>query len=362
MSQPHRSALVRLVAAVAFGTVAALGPAGASLASLPTAPDGSDAVRRDQWQLEELDARTAWRYATGRGVTVAVLDSGVDAGHPDLVGQVLSGIDLVTAPRDGRDDPVGHGTAVAGLIAGSGTDERGVLGLAPDAKVLPVRVLNEENRYTDPAVVAKGVRWAVDHGARVLNLSLGGISASPALTNALEYAFANDVVVIACTGNLTALDTDVWFPARAPGVVAVTGLDPGHEGALWPGALTGPATVLSAPATSLVGARPGGYWRVEGTSFAAPLVTATAALIRSRWPDMSAANVVNRLIRTARDVGPSGRDNVFGFGAVDPVAALTDTVATVDRNPLDDAEPAGSAGFGPAPGAVDEADPRSSGR
>jgi type VII secretion-associated serine protease mycosin len=326
---------------------------------VPGVPAKPDTVRRDQWQLTELRAETAWQYADGDGVVVGVLDSGVDAKHPDLIGQVLPGLDLVTTSRDGRFDPVGHGTTVAGLIAGSSRDDKGALGLAPGAKILPVRVLDPDNRYEDAMVVAQGVRWAVDHGARVLNLSLGGVGGSAALAEALDYAFAKDVVVIACTGNVTAsAPTDVWYPAREPGVVAVSGLDRAHDGTLWASSITGPATVISAPATSLVGARPGGYWRVQGTSFAAPLVTATAALIRSRWPGMSAANVVNRLISTARDIGPVGRDESYGFGAVDPVAALTRDLPAVERNPLDTSPPPGVAGFGPAPGVTEEVDAR----
>ncbi|MFY1634694.1 type VII secretion-associated serine protease mycosin [Solwaraspora sp. WMMB335] len=312
-------------------------------------PARFDQIRDDQWQLRTLDASAAWQLATGVGITVAVIDSGVDASHVDLAGQVLPGMDFVD-DGDGRSDPVGHGTTVAGLIAGSGDDDDGVLGLAPGAKILPVRVLDEENRYDDAMVVAKAVRWAVDNGAQVINLSLGGGGDSPALAAALDYAFASDVVVVACTGNVSATSSSrVWYPAREPGVVAVAGLNRDADN-LWPGSITGPETILAAPATSLVGARPDGYWRVQGTSFAAPLVAATAALIRSRWPDMSAGTVVTRLIETARDLGAPGRDDRYGFGLVDPVAALTGGVAPVARNPLDDNETPGVAGFGRAPG------------
>nr|WP_246273811.1 type VII secretion-associated serine protease mycosin [Phytohabitans houttuyneae] len=325
----------------------------------PAAVVKRDQVRDEQWQLSELRATHAWRHSTGDGVTVAVVDSGVDAGHPDLAGQVLPGIDLVTQGRDGRTDPVGHGTTVAGLIAGRNDDDTGIMGLAPHAKILPVRVLDAENRYDDALIVAKGVRWAVDNGARVINLSLGGSGTSPALAAALDYAFARDVVVVACTGN-HATDpapvagqsrpaTEVWYPAREPGVLAVTGLERETEG-LWSGSITGSATVLSAPATGLVGARPGGTWKVQGTSFAAPLVSATAALVRAKWPEMSAATVVNRLITTASDLGAVGRDDRYGYGLVDPVAALTVGVSTVERNPLDTNAPHGVAGFGAAPG------------
>ncbi|MCW3841082.1 type VII secretion-associated serine protease mycosin [Micromonospora yasonensis] len=313
-------------------------------------PSRVDQVREEQWQLDALKAKTAWRTSTGRGVVVAVVDSGVDGSHPDLAGQVLPGIDLVSPGGAEGPDPVGHGTTVAGLIAGRNDDDRGVVGLAPDAKILPVRVLNDENRYDDAMIVAKGVRWAVDNGAQVINLSLGGGGDSPALAAALDYAFARDVVVVACTGNLaTSNSPEVWYPAREPGVLAVAGLERNSKD-LWSGSITGHETVLTAPATALYGARPQGYWRVQGTSFASPLVAATAALVRAKYPQMSAGDVVNRLISTARDLGPTGRDDRFGYGMVDPVAALTTDVPSVGRNPLDDNDSPGVVGFGPAPG------------
>jgi type VII secretion-associated serine protease mycosin len=304
-----------------------------------------------QWQLSALRAATAWSESTGTGVIVAVVDSGVDASHPDLSGQVLPGIDLVDGSSDGRVDPVGHGTSVASLIAGRASDGRGrgVVGLAHGARILPVRVLDRDNRYDDALVVARGVQWAVDHGAKVINLSLGGASYSPALADALDYAFARNVVVVACTGNvLPGGPTEVWYPAREPGVVAVSGLAPNDLA--WSSSITGRQTVLAAPAANLRSARPaGGHWRVQGTSFAAPLVSATAALVRAKWPRMSAANVVERLTRTARDLGQPGRDDQFGFGAVDPVSALRDVVAEVRTNPLDTgARPPGVAHFGAA--------------
>lgn len=347
-----RGAVVRLTASAAVTVATAV----SGVALVPT-PAHADWVRADQWQLNALAAESAWRFSIGTGMVVAVLDSGVDATHPDLVGQVLPGADFVDGSTDGRVDPVGHGTTVAGLIAGRGDDDAGVIGLAPGAKILPVRVLDARNRYEDAEAVARGVRWAVDQGVAVINLSLGGPARSEALAGALEYAAANNVVVIACTGNAAGgapPTADVWYPAREPGVIAVAGLtagsgvaDPtdgaaianggvggGGQEPLWSGSLTGPQTVLTAPAVNLLGARPGGYWKVQGTSFAAPLVAASAALIRARWPQLSAANVVNRLIRTARDLGPVGRDDRYGFGSVDPVAALRVELSEVSANPL----------------------------
>jgi type VII secretion-associated serine protease mycosin len=334
------SAVLRIFAAVWLALLPAVA------VTLFTAAPASASVR-DQWQIDMLGAREAWKISTGAGVTVAVIDSGV-AALPDLAGRVQHGIDLVSRNGDGSNDEVGHGTTVAGLIAGHSADGRGVIGLAPDATILPVRVLNAENRYKDAKVVAQGLVWAVDHGARVVNLSLGGGAVSPALADAIDYAFAKDVVVVACVGNVMVDGpTTIWHPASEPGVLAVTALTP--DGQVWKGALTGPQTVLAAPGSDLVGSGIGGFERVQGTSFASPLVAASAALVRSHWPTMSAANVVQRLIRTARDVGPTGRDNLYGFGVVDPYAALTAQVPEVLTNPLDTTPPPGRSGFGFAP-------------
>ena len=327
----------RLTAAATAGLFALGLPAAPAFAE--PAPLQGDSVRADEWHLGTLNVAEAWTYSSGSGVTVAVIDSGVDADHPDLQGQELPGLDLV-----------GHGTTVSGIIAGRNDDTAGVVGIAPKAKILPVRVLDEDNRYNDALIVAQGVRWAVDHGAKVINLSLGGNGSSAALAAALDYAFAKDVVVIACTGNASASSSSgVWYPAREPGVLAVAGME--RDGTtLWSGSITGKETVVTAPATQLVGANAGGdYWKVQGTSFAAPMVSATAALIRSRWPDMPAGEVINRIIRTAKDKGAAGRDPLFGFGLVDPVAALTASIPPVFENPLDTSPSPGIARFGSAP-------------
>ncbi|MEU7903311.1 type VII secretion-associated serine protease mycosin [Actinoplanes sp. NPDC049118] len=308
-----------------------------------------DSVRAEQWHLKTLNVSDAWTYSAGAGVTVAVIDSGVDADHVDLQGQVLPGLDLVDSGGDGDTDLVGHGTTVSAIIAGRGDDDAGVVGIAPKAKILPIRVLDRENRYDDAMIVAKGVRWAVDHGARVVNLSLGGNGSSPALAAALDYAFAKDVVVVACTGNASASSSaGVWYPAREPGVIAVAGMEKDGD-VLWSGSITGKETVVAAPATQLVGARPDGYWRVQGTSFAAPMVSGTAALVRSRWPTMSAGEVVNRIVKTAKDRGTRGHDAQYGYGMIDPAGALTAEIPTVLRNPLDTTASPGIARFGNAP-------------
>ncbi|MGH3657293.1 MAG: type VII secretion-associated serine protease mycosin, partial [Micromonosporaceae bacterium] len=310
----------------ARAAVSVLAAAGALLCA--PAPGYADEVREKQWSLEMLHARDAWRQSTGDGVVVAVLDSGVDADHPDLEGQVLDGYNTVDENTDTRDVD-GHGTAVATVIAGR-DDDAGVAGLAPDAAILPVRVGGERMYDHD---VAEGIRWAVDHDASVINMSLGSARSSPEMTEAVEYALEADVVVVAAAGNVNDRgDLPITYPARQAGVVAVTGITP--EGKAWHNSARGPRAALCAPASGVIAPYDGGYEHVSGTSFAAPMVAAAVALVRAEWPKMSAPNVINRLLRTADDLGRPGRDSRYGYGRVDLAKALTADVPTVRTNPL----------------------------
>jgi type VII secretion-associated serine protease mycosin len=342
--QVRAAAAVLLVAALAGWPGAQ--PAAASVWAVSTGTAATAAAPQAIEPLAWLDAEQVWSYSTGDGVTVAVIDSGVDATHPELSGKVILGEDFVDGSTDARTDPVGHGTAVASIIAGKSS------GLAPDVTVLPVRVLDEDNRYRSAATVAEGVAWAVREGADVINLSLGGAGQSPALRTAIDLAMANDVVIVACTGNLRdETGIEVWYPAREPGVVAVTGLtwSDGSPPEHWTRSVGGPEAVLAAPAVLTAAAPGGGYREVQGTSFAAALVTGAAALVRARWPDATAGEVVYRLVATAEDLGEPGRDPEHGFGLLDPMAALTAPLPQVSVNPLDTRARHGEAGLGPAP-------------
>lgn len=292
-------------------------------------------IEEQQWHLDELGVRQAHGISRGDGVLVAVVDSGVDDTRPDLAGQVLPGTGFGSAAgTDGTEDQDGHGTAMAALIAGRAVDG-GALGIAPGAKVLPVSVGADGENFTLEAV-SQGIRWAVDRGAKVINLSLTSVATlTPELLRAVNYAFDHDVVVVAGTGN--AGERHVGAPANIRGVVAVSGTVPG--GGVWPDSNTGPETVLAAPAREIVTAVPvavsgSGYAAVDGTSAATALVSGVAALVRAAHPELDAGNVVNRLITGAKDLLDRGRDDATGFGLVDPVGALTTTAARVDRNPL----------------------------
>ncbi|SCL18909.1 type VII secretion-associated serine protease mycosin [Micromonospora inyonensis] len=323
------SALCRRVLAVAAGlALTALGTPVSAGAAVPP-------LER-QWHLDALRVGEAHRISTGEGVTVAVIDTGVYAEHPDLAGRVLDGTRLIGRDDKGKVDERNHGTGVAGLIAARGGGRGRALGIAPGARILPVTVATNTFAGSN---LPEGIRYAVDHGAKVVNISNGGPTTSSALTEAVRYAQSKDVVVVAAAGNAEQGDTGVLYPARLPGVIAVGAT--GRDGEPWSGATRGEQIAITAPGVdvSTTAGRwsdltEGGYVTVDGTSAAAPLVAGAAALIRARYPEASAADVVNRLVSTARDAGPPGRDDRYGFGRLDLVRALTADVPPVDANPL----------------------------
>jgi len=300
-------------AVLALGVVAAI--------LLPTTPVHADAVRDAQWQLGFLHIDQAHQQTQGDGVVVGLVDTGVDGAHQDLTGSVLSGTDLVNPGGDGRGDEDGHGTALAALIAAHGHGSAGILGIAPKASVLPVRARSGKFGVGDRDVA--GVDWATQHGAKVLCLAFGG-SRSPKLEQAIEQAQAADIVIVAAAGNQP-LERRVSGPAEYPGVLAVGAVDQaGNHAAV---SVTGKEIAISAPGQEVATAAPGNkYGKGTGTSEATAIIAGVAALVRAKYPQLSAAEVIHRITATAIDKGPPGRDEQYGFGIVDPVAALTANV------------------------------------
>ena len=286
--------------------------------------------------------------ATGRGITVAVVDSGVDATHPQLRGRVAAGEDAL-AGGDGRVDCVGHGTAVASIIAAQPTAGVAFRGLAPDVTILPVRVSEQESvdggtpaRAAGPAGFAQAVRHAVDRGARVLNLSVVLYRDDPAVRDAIRYAVDRDVVVVAAVGNAHDKGDPTPYPAAYDGVLGVGAIRP--DSTRWPGSQVGPYVDLVAPGGEVPAAVPGhGYAVYEGTSFAVPFVAATAALVREYRPDLSARDVGLRLTSTA-DPAPGGPHSPgYGYGIVNPYRAVTERLPTSVAQSAGVTLPAGAA-------------------
>ncbi|MFR9799522.1 type VII secretion-associated serine protease mycosin [Streptomyces sp. MS06] len=303
-------------------------------------------IGRSEWPLQLLQAAKAWHVTQGEGVTVAVIDSGVDATHPDLKGQVLSGAGFIGDPRDNGQTDISddsHGTAIAGIIAGTGraNDGNGMTGLAPKSKVLPVRV--STNEAATPAAIAEGIKYAADHHAQVINISTGMTTPDPLLRTAVDYALARDAVIVASAGNQGQNGDPAMYPAAFPGVIDVTGTD--SSGHFWPVSESGPASTLAAPATDIYSTNNRGqYVKADGTSYAAAYVSAAAALVRSADPRLTAGQSIRRLISTARRPGGSGRDDQYGYGLIDPLAALRapTSVSGNATNPLLSAVPAGT--------------------
>lgn len=293
---------------------------------LTSAPMASaDPVRDKQWALRVYDAEKVWATAQGQGVTVAVVDSGVDASHPDLVGQVLPGKDF--SGDDPHQDDDGHGTEMASIIAGRGhgvNNSAGVMGLAPKSKILPVRA--DAGKYMDSAAWPAGVRYAVDQGAKVINLSFNDDNAYPGSkgAKAIEYAQKHDVLVVSGAGNDGGT---VNYPAALPGVVAVTAVDADLN--FWDESNSGKGVTLAAPGVRILAAEPNlasGYGEADGTSHATAYVSAIAALVRSKYPDLTAGQVINRMIKSASFLHHGdlkAPDDEYGYGIARPGSALT---------------------------------------
>jgi type VII secretion-associated serine protease mycosin len=297
---------------------------------LMSAPNAAaDQVRDDQWALQSFDAESVWEVTRGKGQTVAVIDVGMNVEHRDLVNNVVPGKDFIDggapAPPKGED----HGTAMAGLIAGHGHgpgNSDGVIGLAPAAKILPIR-----DRGWRKGGFAASIKYAVDRGASVINISQAGElpDDEEEEAEAVAYALKRNVVVVAGTGNES---KSVEYPAAHPGVVAVSGIK--QDGSLWEKSNYGKETLLSAPADKIVA--PGGagsagkYILGSGTSDATAYVSASVALLRAKFPELTAGQIVNRLSETA-ELPPSEKggkvpDERYGYGAIRPLAALQEDI------------------------------------
>ncbi|MEU6354001.1 type VII secretion-associated serine protease mycosin [Streptomyces sp. NPDC047072] len=297
------------------------------LASAPLV--SADQIREDQWALQALNAESAWKISKGSGVTVAVIDDGVNSDHIDLQGNVLEGKDFMdggSVTPDAGDD---HGTAMAGIIAahGHGADD-GVIGLAPDAKILPIRSFS-----TKGPNLSVPIRYAVDHGASVINVSMCFNSSDPEqvqmVSDAVRYAVQHDALVVAGAGN-EADKGGKCYPAASPGALGVGAVT--NDGSIWDGSNSGVFVSLTAPGDHILSAKGmgNGYTSGTGTSDATSYTSAAAALLRSKFPNLTAGQIANRLIKTAvlpdSEKGLSLPDKSYGYGIIQPLAALKDNI------------------------------------
>lgn len=329
-----------------------------SLLALFVRPFGANAandpMQSKQWGLSMVRAASTWVDATGEGIVIAIVDSGVDKDHPELKDKLVGGVAFADCPAGTRpcadfDDNNGHGTHVAG-IAAAPLDGVGVAGVAPNAKIMPIKVLDKEGSASDEDT-ADGIRWAVDHGADVINMSLGGLPGvttaydffglSVEVADAMQYALDHNVLVVYAAGNESAPLCDEYSLAVADDALCVGSVDkrkmhsafsniglgvdvvaPGGSGTDILFCEDDAETILSTWALNHDDICPDvmGYESISGTSMSAPFVTGVAALLaEAGYRGVAAAN---RIKNTAADLGLPGADDVYGSGLVDARAAV----------------------------------------
>lgn len=297
--------------------------------------EGYQDYRKYQYALDLIGAETAWKKATGAGVIVGLLDTGTDGTHPDLVDQLVQGYDPdleITIDPTIDYDSDGHGTHTAGIIAAK-DDGQGVVGLAPDAKIMPIRIFNP--RYVGDYAVADGIVWAVNNGADVLSNSWGGGGYSNILKDAFDYALTHNVVVVASSGNDTT-DQFWHYPSAYTGIIGVAASDALDE--ITDFSSRGEYVSVAAPGNNVISTipvwlgeyigvvgEPYAYW--AGTSMACPYVSALAALIKEKYPEANVYQIRKMIEEGAVDIDEDGYDTASGYGRI--------SSASLDLNPTD---------------------------
>ncbi|MEV4741903.1 S8 family serine peptidase [Streptomyces sp. NPDC049555] len=316
--------------------------AGVTCLALAAPSAAADGVRSRQWYLDAMQAEDMWKVSRGAGVTVAVVDSGVDSSSPELQGQVLPGTDV--SPDPNRDTPTtdrdGHGTRMAALISGTGA-EGGVQGLAPGAKILPVRASGLGLADSMDPLIARGIRYAADHGARVINVSLAG-AASPDRSKqtaaAVDYALGKGSLIFAGSGNDGDKGNPTNYPAAVPGVVSVGAIDRTSTVTKWSNSASHVA--LAAPGDEIPGRckESSGFCPTRGTSPATALASASAALIWAKHPDWTNNQVLRVMLDTAGKPTTGKIPSPYiGYGIVRPRKVVLDgegDPGPADVNPL----------------------------
>jgi len=308
---------------------------------LPSSSAWADDIRDRQYWIGQYGVDRAWEVTRGAGVTIAIIDTGVDSTHRGLQGAVVGGTDVSGIGSPNGQTPVGqvshHGTLVASLAAGRGHSRNsGVIGTAPEANILSVSMAFQGATSSADEQIARAVRWSVDNGADIISLSLTRNTREwpTSWDEAFSYAEARNVVVIAAAGNRGSGTEAVGAPATMPGVLTVGGVT--QSGVASTRASSQGITIgVMAASENLVGAVPGDrYDRWDGTSGATPIVAGIAALVRAAHPELDAANVINRILVTAKPQTDRTPDPLYGYGIVDAFAAVTADVPRVSTNPL----------------------------
>jgi subtilisin family serine protease len=279
----------------------------------------NDPYLGSEWHLSKVNAQAAWDGSQGAGVTIAILDSGVDGTHPDLIPNLVPGYNAYDNNTNTA-DACGHGTAVAGTAAAATNNGAGVAGVAGQAKIMPVRVAYFDTGYNECyayySTVANGLTWAADHGAKIANISYGGVSGSSAIISAAQYLQNKGGLVFVSAGN----DGTQSSTAPTSSMIVVSATDQNDNKYSW--STYGNFVSLSAPGDVWTTSNGGGYQEWMGTSFSSPLVAGVGALVMAANPSLTQASVQSILQSTAVDLGSAGKDIYYGYGRVNAAAAV----------------------------------------
>jgi len=316
----------------------------------------NDPAWPSQYGPRHINAPAAWEISKGAaGVTIAIIDSGVDFNQLDLAPKLVAGHNYIN-PDDVPQDDFGHGTQVAGIAAAVTNNDLGIAGTSWGARIMPVKVLDEFGNGTF-ANLAAGIRFAARHGARVINLSLGGPGFSQTLQGAVNYAAGLGVVLVAAAGNHPSGSSSVLYPAAFPNVIAVSATDMTDNIASFSN--SGPEVDLAAPGVDIISVGLDESLVTEsGTSFSAPFVSGAAAILLGIPGNRYSSDVIRQLKTTAKDLGPGGPDDFYGNGLLQLDLALKLAVNEQKEKdehegasgPSDTPEPAGGSGGGPGSG------------
>lgn len=300
----------------------------------------NDPYLGSEWHLATIGAPAAWDLSQGAGVTIAILDSGVDGSHPDLAPRMVAGWNFYDGNAD-TSDANGHGTAVAGAAAATSDNAAGVAAVAGKANLMPVRIA-DANAYAYWSTVAQGLTWAADHGARVANISYNGVAGSSTVANAANYLRSKGGLVVVAAGND---GTDPGFAATTA-MIPVSATNSADQRTSWSN--YGAFVALAAPGEGIwTTNRGGGYSAWSGTSFASPITAGVIALMMAKRPDLPNTTIESLLYASAKDLGAAGRDTTYGWGRVDAAAAVAAAAAAA---PAADTTPPSVAIASPASG------------
>ena len=312
-----------------------LGTAAGAQAAGKAPPNPS--MRAQQWYLNPFGMTSVWKTSRGSGVTVAIIGSGVDVGQSDISGASLPQVDFSTGspkPAQGDVSPNNDATAAAVLIAGSGLDPSGIEGIAPKVKLLPLRYYATAKITPSPAYAALAIRYAADHGVRVILMPAPAQYNTASVTEAVGYALGKDAVVITSTSNNGLTTNQITAPCTVPGVVCVSGTT--LNGTVWKDSSTGPSVTLGAPAENLPVWAQNKYSIHSSTHYAAALVAGEAALVLSAHPTWTAGQVISVMIDTATGGNAlhTRVNDLVGYGLMNPAGALAAAQPTSTDNPL----------------------------